>query len=159
MNLTSPRALLAGMAGLSLLAVAAALYTQYAWDMQPCAWCVLQRLVFVAVAAAALLGLAMPGAIGRRGGAALAMVLADLGLAAALWQHFVANRSASCNMSLADKVMGATGLDRTVPEVFAAFASCAEAKVDLAGLPYEWWSAALFILLSLAALRVALRPA
>ena len=87
------------------------------------------------------------------------MVLADLGLAAALWQHFVANRSASCNMSLADKVMGATGLDRTVPEVFAAYASCAEAKVDLAGLPYEWWSAALFILLSLAALRVALRPA
>ena len=159
MNLTSPRALLAGMAGLSLLAVAAALYTQYAWDMQPCAWCVLQRLVFVAVAAAALLGLAMPGANGRRGGAALAMVLADLGLGAALWQHFVANRSASCNMSLADKVMGATGLDRTVPEVFAAYASCAEAKVDLAGLPYEWWSAALFILLSLAALRVVLRPA
>jgi disulfide bond formation protein DsbB len=158
LNLASPRALLAGMAGLSLLAVAAALYTQYAWAMQPCAWCVLQRLVFVAVAAAALLGLAMPGANGRRGAAALAMLLADLGLAAALWQHFVANRSASCNMSLADKVMGATGLDRTMPEVFAAYASCAEAKVDLAGLPYEWWSAALFTLLSLAALRVVLRP-
>ena len=159
MNLASPRSLLTGMAGLSLLAVAAALYTQYAWDMQPCAWCVLQRLVFVAVAAAALVGLAMPGAVGRRGSAALAMLLADLGLAAALWQHFVANRSASCNMTLADKLIGVTGLDRTLPEVFAAYASCAEAKVDLAGLPYEWWSAALFTLLSLAALRVVLRPA
>ena len=162
MNLASPRALLAGMAGLSLLAVAAALYTQYAWAMQPCAWCVLQRLVFVAVAAAALLGLLLgllrPGAIGRRLGAALVMVLAGAGLAAALWQHFVASQSASCKLTLADKVIGATGLDRWLPEVFAAYASCANAKVDLAGLPYEWWSAALFIVLLLAALRVMLRP-
>ena len=158
MSLASPRSLLAGIAGVSLLAVAAALYTQYAWNMLPCAWCVLQRLVFVAVAAAALLGLAWPGAIGRRLGAALAMLLANLGLAAALWQHLVANQSASCNRSLADKVMGATGLDRTLPEVFAAYANCADAKVNLAGLPYEWWSAALFIALSLAALRVMLRP-
>ena len=142
----------------SLLAVAAALFTQYAWDMQPCAWCVLQRLVFVAVAASALLGLLLPGAIGRRIGAALAMVLASAGLAAALWQHFVANQSASCNLTLADKVTGATGLDRWLPEVFAAYASCANAKVDLAGVPYELWSAALFIVLLLAALRVMLRP-
>ena len=151
--------LLAGMAGLSLLAVAAALYTQYAWEMQPCAWCVLQRLAFVAVAAAALLGLVLPGTLGRRIGAVLAMVLADGGLAAALWQHFVANQSASCTMTLADQVTGATGLDRLLPEVFAAYASCADAKVDLAGVPYEFWSAALFIVLSLAALRVVVRPA
>ena len=158
MNLLSPRALLAGIAGVSLLAVAAALFTQYAWNMQPCAWCVLQRLVFVAVAAAALLGLVLPGAIGRRIGAAMAMVLGALGLAAALWQHFVANQSASCNRTLADQVTGATGLDRLLPEVFAAYASCADAKVDLAGVPYEFWSAALFTALSLAALRVVLRP-
>ena len=162
MNLLSPRALLTAMAAGSLLAVAAALFTQYAWDMQPCAWCVLQRLVFVAVAASALLGLLLglllPGAIGRRIGAGLAMVLAGAGLAAALWQHFVASQSASCKLTLADKVMGATGLDRWLPEVFAAYANCADAKVDLAGLPYEWWSAALFIVLLLAALRVMLRP-
>ena len=158
MNLPSSRSLLVGIAGLSLLAVAAALFTQYAWDMQPCAWCVLQRLVFVAVAAAALLGLVLPGAIGRRLGAGLAMLLAGLGLAAALWQHFVANQSSSCNLTLADKVTGATGLDRLLPEVFAAYASCADAKADLAGVPYEFWSAALFTALSLAALRVVLRP-
>jgi disulfide bond formation protein DsbB len=150
--------LLAGMAGASLLAVAAALFTQHVWDMQPCAWCVLQRLVFVAVAAAALLGLVLPGNFGRRIGAGLACGLAVLGLAAALWQHFVANKSASCNLTLADKVVGATGLDSLLPEVFAAYASCADAKVDLAGVPYEFWSAAMFIALSLAALRVLLRP-
>ena len=152
------RPLLAGMAGLSLAAVAAALYTQHGLGMMPCAWCVLQRLIFVAVAAAALLGLLLPGALGRRTGAALAMVAADLGIAAALWQHFVANASASCNMTLADKVMGATGLDSRWPEVFAAYASCAEAKTTLAGMPYEFWSLALFVALSLAAMRVLWRP-
>ena len=55
-----------------LAAVGAALYTQHGpLSLLPCAWCVLQRLVFVAVAAAALLGLVLPGAIGRRIGAGL----------------------------------------------------------------------------------------
>ena len=159
MTLPGARTLLAGIAGLSLLAVAAALVTQHVGGLLPCAWCVLQRLIFVLMAAAALLGLLLPGATGRRIGAGLALLLADLGLAAALWQHFVANASASCNMTLADKVMGATGLDSRFPEVFAAYASCADARATLAGLPYEVWSGALFLALSLAALRVLIRPA
>jgi len=157
-----PQPLLAGMAIASLLAVAGALYTQHVMGMLPCAWCVLQRLIFVAVAVAALLGLVvslvLPGELGTRLGAGLALVLAGLGMGAALWQHFVANASASCNMTLADRVMGATGLDGRFPEVFAAYASCADAKVDLLGLPYEFWSLALFALLALAALRVLMRP-
>ncbi len=153
-----PRTLLAGIALAALAAVGAALFTQYRMDMQPCAWCVLQRLVFLAIASAAVLGLLLPGATGRRVGAGLAMVLADLGLAAALWQHFVAAASAACNMSLADRLMGATGLDSRWPEVFAAYANCADAKANLLGVPYEFWSLALFALLSLAALRVVMRP-
>ena len=31
----------------SLGAVGAALFTQYRWDMQPCPWCILQRVLFV----------------------------------------------------------------------------------------------------------------
>ena len=153
-----PRTLLAGIALAALAAVGAALFTQYRMDMQPCAWCVLQRLVFLAIASAAVLGLLLPGATGRRVGAGLAMLLADLGLAAALWQHFVAAASAACNMSLADRLMGATGLDSRWPEVFAAYANCADAKANLLGVPYEFWSLALFALLSLVALRVVMRP-
>jgi protein dithiol:quinone oxidoreductase len=158
-RLLSARWLLAGMAGASVLAVAAALHSQHVWGMMPCAWCVLQRLIFVAVALAALLGLLLPGATGRRIGAALALGLAGSGLAAALWLHFVASASASCNMTLADRVMGFTGLDSLLPEVFAAYASCADAKVILAGMPYEFWSGALFTVLMLAALQVLRRPA
>jgi len=141
------RAWLAAMALLSLAAVAAALYTQHVWDMQPCPWCVLQRLIFVAIAAACLLGLALP-----RTGATLVLVLAGSGVASALWQHFVAASSASCDLTLADRLMSATGLDGLWPEVFMAMASCADAKVDLAGLPYEFWSLGLFVALAAAAL-------
>ena len=153
------RAVLALMAATALAAVGVALYTQHgALGLMPCAWCVLQRLAFLAVAAAALLGLLLPGMPGRRLAALLAGLLALSGLAMAAWQHWVAAASASCNKSLADSIMGWTGLDRRWPEVFAAYASCADAKADLLGLPYEFYSLGLFALLALAALTVWRRP-
>ena len=152
------RLLLGGMVVVPLLAVGAALYTQYRMDMMPCAWCVLQRLFFVVVALASLLGLLLPVLVLRRLAAGLALLAALAGITAALWQHFVANASASCAMSLADRLMGYTGMDSRFPEVFAAYASCADAKVNLFGVPYEFWSLALFILLALATLRVLARP-
>ncbi len=100
----------------------------------------------------------MPSLAGRRLGAALVGLLALCGLAAAAFQHFVAAQSASCAMSMADRLMGATGLDARFPEVFAAYASCAEAKVDLLGLPYEAYSAALFAAMALVAWRVWRNP-
>jgi disulfide bond formation protein DsbB len=139
-----PSWLLAGVAGLSLAGVAAALVTQHVFNMQPCPWCVLQRLVFVLIAAFALLGLAWRSPFGRRLAAAGLAVFGVLGAAAALWQHFVAAASASCAMSLADRLMGWTGLDSAVPEVFAAYANCADAKAWLLGVPYEFYSLALF---------------
>jgi len=46
--------------------------------------------------------------------------------------------------------MGATGLDERFPAVFAAYASCADAKANLLGVPYEFWSLTLFGLIGLA---------
>jgi disulfide bond formation protein DsbB len=150
--------LLVGIILLALAAVGAALVSQHVLDMMPCAWCVLQRLIFLAAAAAALLGLLLPGRIGTRIGAMLVLAMCGCGIAAALWLHFVAGESKSCAMSLADRVMGATGLDSRWPEVFAAYASCGDARVSLLGLPYEFWSLGLFALLALLALRVVIRP-
>ena len=147
------------MAATSLAALGIALYTQHGpLGLLPCAWCVLQRLAFVAVAAAALLGLLLPGMPGRRLAAVLAGWLALSGLAMAAWQHEVAAASASCAMSLADRIMGWTGLDSRWPAVFAAYASCADAKADLLGLPYEFYSGGLFAALALAALALWRRP-
>ncbi len=153
--MSGSRAGMALIAGLSLAAVGAAVYTQHAWNMQPCPWCVLQRVIFVAIAVLSLLGLLRP----LRGAAsALMLMLALCGMAAALWQHFVAADSASCNLTLADRIVSSLRLDVAWPEVFMATASCADAKVSLFGLPYEAWSLGLFVLV--AALTVqALRPA
>ncbi|MCY7315989.1 MAG: disulfide bond formation protein B [Rubrivivax sp.] len=144
---------------LPLAAVAAALVSQHVYDMQPCPWCVLQRLVFVAIAMAALAGLLLRTPLSRRIGAGLVLLLGVAGMAAALWQHFVAASSASCNLTLADRIVGGLGLDTLAPQVFAAYASCADAAVKLAGVPYEFYSLALFALLAFIGLRVLRRPA
>lgn len=141
MRLTQ-RGWLVAIAALCLAAVAAALFTQYAWDMQPCPWCILQRLIFVLIAILALAGAFLPGRIAFAGLAALA---AFGGIAAALYQHFVAAKSSSCNLTLADKIVSGLGLDKALPVVFEVKASCADAAVNLAGIPYEFWSLALFV--------------
>jgi len=134
--------LLTGAAVLSVGAVGAALFTQHVLGMQPCPWCVLQRLIFLSIAAAALIGL-----VAQRLGPILMIGLAVCGMAAALWQHFVAAATASCNLSFADRVMSGLTLDELAPAVFMATASCADAKVNLLGVPYEFWSLGLFVML------------
>jgi len=144
--------LLAGIAAVSVAAIGAALVSQHAFDMQPCPWCTLQRLEFAAIAVAALIGLAWRAAVMPL----IVALLGACGAATALWQHFVAAKSTSCNLTLADRILSATQLDAWLPEVFQPRASCADAAVDLLGLPYEFWSLALFMALTAVAV-VAIR--
>jgi disulfide bond formation protein DsbB len=81
----------------------------------------------------------------------LMLALAACGVAAALWQHFVAASSTSCNLTLADQIVRGAGLDELWPLAFSATASCAEAATNLLGVPYEFYSLALFIGLGAAA--------
>lgn len=151
--------LFAGVGLACLAAVGAALISQHVYGMQPCPWCVLQRVIFLAIAIACGLGLLWRSASGRAVAAGLGLLLALSGVAAALWQHFQAAASASCNLTLADKIVsGWLGLDSLWPDVFSARASCADAAVNLFGVPYDFWSLALFGIVALALLR-AVRPA
>jgi len=139
------------IAGASLAAIGAALVSQHVYDMQPCPWCILQRVVFAAIALVALLAALVPGRLVHIVALAMTELLATAGAAAALWQHFVAKSSSSCNLTLADRIVSGVGLDGMAPEVFAPRASCADAAVNLLGLPYEFWSLGLFVLLGTAA--------
>ena len=143
---------LLAIAALSFGAIGAALLTQHVFDMRPCAWCVLQRLVFVAIGLVALFGLAWRSMTGQRVIHLSLLLLCGSGIAAALWQHFVAKASVSCNLTLADRIVSGLGLDALLPDVFQATASCAEAAVDLAGVPYEFWSLGLFVAVEAAAM-------
>ena len=147
---TAPQRL-AAMALACLAAVAAALVSQHAFGMEPCPWCVLQRVLFLAIALACGIGLLWRAPAGRMLASGLGLLLALAGMAAALWQHFVASSSTSCNLTLADRIVGGLKLDSLLPDVFSARASCADAAVNLLGVPYDLWSLALFALLAIVA--------
>jgi protein dithiol:quinone oxidoreductase len=148
---------LLAIAALCFGAVGVALVTQHWFDMPPCPWCVLQRLIFVVIGVVALLGLAWRSMLGQRATLFAVLLLCGSGIAAALWQHFVAKASASCNLTLADRIVSGLRLDALLPDVFQATATCADAVVDLVGVPYEFWSLALFIAIETAALWLLVR--
>jgi disulfide bond formation protein DsbB len=115
-------------------------------------------VVFLAIALACMIGLVWRAPAGRRLAGGLAVLLALGGVASALWQHFVAAATHACSFTLADKIIGSLQLDSLWPDVFSPRASCADAAVNLIGLPYEFWSLGLFVLLGLAAAQVVRRP-
>ena len=154
-----PPRLFALALGVCVVAVAGALVSQHVFDMQPCPWCILQRMLFVAIGLVAAIGLlwrTRPAAIGCAIGMDL---LAAGGVAAALWQHFVASSSTSCNLTLADRIVAGSRLDALWPDVFAPRASCADAAATLAGVPYEFWSLAAYAMLGALAVLILLSQA
>jgi disulfide bond formation protein DsbB len=153
------RTALAGMGLACAASVGAALVAQHHFGMQPCPWCILQRLLFVALAVFGLVAAAVPVAALRRLLSALGLLLALGGGAAALWQHFVAAKSASCNLTLADKIVGFFGFDTRWPEVFEVRANCADAAVNILGVPFEFWSLALFALVGMVMVYSVVTPA
>ncbi|PLC51022.1 disulfide bond formation protein B [Pollutimonas subterranea] len=146
MSTTTSR-LLSAIALLCVAAVAIALVSQHVFGMQPCAWCVLQRLIFLAIAAVCVLGLLLGrrrAAIGRIA-AFLAAALSAGGVVAAWYQYTVAANMFSCDMTFADRFMVSSGLDANLPWMFGIFASCMDARVDLLGLEYALWGLGLFV--------------
>ncbi len=144
---------LAAAAVLAFGGVAVALALQTWADMQPCAWCVLQRLVYLVIGVLAIVAIAVGRGAAGTAAAALALVASLAGIAAALWQQFVAAKSASCALTLADRVVKGLGLDEAWPAMFKARAFCDEANVPLAGVPFAVWSAVLYALVAILLVR------
>ena len=122
--------------------------------MLPCPWCTLQRLLFLVIGTLALMGALSPSPALRRVVSWLGALVAVSGIASALWQQFVAAASASCNLTLADRILDGLGLFTLAPAIFEPQASCADASVNLLGIPYALWSAALFAACLSACIRV-----
>lgn len=147
--------LLWAMAAASAAALGLALLAQYAFDMRPCPWCVLQRLIFVAVGLVSAVGALVSSRGPRVALASLAGLLSLSGIASAVYQHNVAAQTNSCNLTFADKVVSGLQLDSLLPSVFSATASCAEASVSVFGVPFAYWSLAMFLILGVTATAVA----
>ena len=130
-------------------AVGLAVGLQFFADMQPCAWCTFQRLLYLIIGAMALLAWSLAESPAAARLVAVVPLLAALGgLVAALYHQFVAADSASCDLTFADRVLSTLGLDRQLPWLFEARALCDEANLPLLGLPFAIWSAILFAMLA-----------
>lgn len=154
------RLLLALIGGVAIGALALAWVLQHRFDYQPCPWCVLQRLLVGAIALAAMLGAVAPGTWAPIVTSVFATLLSLSGVTVALYQHQVAAQSASCNLTLADRIISTLGLADIWPAMFEATARCDEADRPWLGLPFSLWGATLFAVLgagALLALRQSLR--
>jgi disulfide bond formation protein DsbB len=142
-----PARVLAGMAFISFAAVGVALVAQHQFGVKPCPWCVLQRLIFLAIGTFSLLGwLVQARRSLRQAALVVVLMLCAAGLTAAVFQHEVASQTASCAMGLADKIITALNLEDLWPSVFMVTANCSEAAAyRFIGLPYEIWSGLLFV--------------
>lgn len=145
----------------SLGAVGLAALAQYQFDMQPCPWCVLQRLIYIVVGVLALLGAVLSNTP-RRLAVGLSFLAALWGIVTALYQQLHAVNEASCDLSMAERFIAWLKLDQLLPQLFVAYASCADAAVSVLHIPFAVWSCILFALLSvllLWTLRTAMKPA
>ncbi|MGO3741845.1 disulfide bond formation protein B [Kerstersia sp.] len=149
----SSRCLLLLVALLSFAAIGAALIAQYLFDLQPCAWCSMQRLIYLVVGVFALIGAGMPGqGAGRRLAATAAALLSIAGIVAAWYQHSVAAQMFSCDRTFADRLMIESGLEEGASWLFGIYASCMDATAYIFGIEFSLWSLGLYIVLALALL-------
>ncbi|NBO13214.1 MAG: disulfide bond formation protein B [Betaproteobacteria bacterium] len=149
------RVLILAWIALLLSSIGFALYSQHALGMMPCPWCVIQRLMMLISLALSLL---MLGSIGLPVAMALPALALGLvqaaGMAASLYQQFVASKDTECVMSLADRILMASGLEHRWPWMFAASNSCAEAaQATFLGIAFPWLSFAVFAIGSLVSLQ------
>lgn len=151
---------LALIATLCLAAVGVALVSQHVFDMAPCAWCVFQRLIYLAIALICIvlkvIGRGSAGTVLVAG--FLSTALAAAGVAAAWYQYTVASNLFTCDLTFADRFMVNSGLDASIPWLFGIYASCMDARVNVLGIEYALWSLALFVVVGLLGTLAIIKP-
>lgn len=137
---------------LSSLGLGIALLSQHVFDMRPCAWCVFQRLLLLAVLAFSVFGYLVSGFKSHflsQLFATLSALVSLGGILSAWYQYTVAAKLFSCDMTFADRFMTQSGLESAVPWLFGIYSSCMDASVNVLGLEYALWALILFALLGL----------
>lgn len=143
---------------LSIGSVVVALVSQYQFDMQPCAWCVFQRLLYLIIGITALLLTIIKQNRTRLSiGTAGIIATAIAGVTSAVYQEKVAANTFSCAQTFADQLMTKSGLDAAAPWLFGIYASCMEARIKLFGIEYAWWSMAMFSMIGVLGIIALLR--
>ncbi len=131
----------------SLFAVSIALFHQHVLGMEPCAWCILQRFIFISVFLVTFPGIILHN--WRKITLLLALPLVSLGTLVAIYQILIASKSNDCAISFAEKFISYFQLNTLIPQVFENYALCSEASATFLTLPYPIWGLISFVLLDI----------
>ncbi|NUU04430.1 disulfide bond formation protein B [Herbaspirillum robiniae] len=130
-----------------------AMYLQIVEEMQPCPLCVIQRYMFVLVAAFSLIAYFMP-APARRGSAGLGLLAALGGAGTAIWHLYVkAHPGVSCTTDPLETALNQLPTAKAFPQMFTADGFCSAPWPPVFGLQIPTWALIWFVLLGLVLLR------
>lgn len=130
----------------SFIVVGIAIVMQHFYNYQPCAWCVLQRFIFLIIGIISFIGFVFKVNVFTP---IITFIIACIGQVVAGYQFFIASKSFDCNLSIAEKFITQLSLDKLLPGMFEIRALCADASLPLWGINFEIWSFTAFFLLSL----------
>ena len=128
--------------------MATALTLQYAWKLDPCPLCVLQRVLVIALGVLFLIAAVHgPGRIGRRVYGALTVILGVLGIIVAgrhVWlQNLPADQVPECGPGI-EYLLDAFPLREALSIVFRGSGECADVQWMFLGLTIPGWTLLIF---------------
>lgn len=128
-----------------------ALYLQHVKNLDPCPWCIVQRVCFLVIGLLALVAaLHRPGRGGTLFYALLGGAGATAGAAAAgyqIWLQSDPKRAAACVGSPVERILDMTGIGRWSPPLLQYDGPCTLKAWDFIGLSIPEWSAVWFLVL------------
>jgi protein dithiol:quinone oxidoreductase len=135
-------------------ALGTALYLQHANNLDPCPWCVVQRMVFVLIGLVALAGaLHRPRAFGVTAYLSVIGLLTISGIAAATYHiHLQSDpaRAAQCAGSFVERLLDCLALGTMIPSLFQYDGPCTLKPWSLFGLSIPEWSLVAYVLVLVA---------
>jgi disulfide bond formation protein DsbB len=134
--------------------LAFALYLQHVKQLDPCPWCVVQRLGFMLVGLIALTGaLHRPAVMGTTIYSALGLAASAAGATAGgyhVWLQSDPVRAAKCVGSPVERILDQLEFGRMIPPLLQYDGPCTLKPWSLLGLSIPEWSLAWFVILAVA---------
>lgn len=129
---------------LSSLAIIGALVAQYFFNLLPCAWCSLQRLVYLLILILSLIYFVSKF---KKSTLFSVGLLGVFGFSCSMYQYFIAQNSDTCDLSVAEQIINFLSLQTLFPKMFAILSMCSS-PVNLFGFNLVIISSLVFVLLS-----------
>ena len=118
-----------------------AYYLQYGPGHQPCPLCILQRYLYMTIAAISLSAAVYgPKRLGAMITAGLLGLFSATGAALAIWQVTKGDTMTTCNTDVVGQIVYALPMRAWWPEFLAAYGGCADQYPPILGVSIALWS-------------------